>query len=189
MTDGVKLLGQQFLKISYNLSSYFIVVKCVRFFMELSEILPQITVAQKSGKIIVLATGVFDLFHEEHKNFLQKAKERGDVLVVGLECDKRVRELKGEGRPIDSEAKRLAQVSHFFAVDYAFILPENFNTPADRLALLQKIKPAILAVSSHSPHLDKKIQLMSEIGGKVEIVHQHNPAVSTSMKIQQSQKM
>src|SRR3990172_12032671 len=55
------------------------------------------------GKKIVLVTGVFDLLHDEHRNFLKVAKKAGDFLIVGLESDTRVRALKGVGRPVHDQ--------------------------------------------------------------------------------------
>ena len=53
------------------------------------EVLRRIREQKHLGKRIVLATGVFDLFHEEHGNYLHKAKQAGDVLVVTIESDAR----------------------------------------------------------------------------------------------------
>jgi len=129
---------------------------------------------------VVLVTGVFDLFHQEHQNFLRKAKAEGDLLVVGVETDRRVRKNKGAGRPIDDQQKRLQQLQLFPVVDLAFILPEKFDTPQDHLTLLEKIRPQLLAVSSHTPHLREKQRLMRKIGGEVRVVHKQNPKISTT---------
>lgn len=129
---------------------------------------------------VVLVTGTFDLFHQEHQNFLRKAKQEGDILVVGIESDARVRKNKGADRPVNDENNRLKQLQLFSVVDLAFILPEKFNTSRDHLALLKLIKPRVLAVSSHTPHLKKKQLLMRRISGRVKIVHQHNPSISTT---------
>jgi len=131
-------------------------------------------------KITVLATGVFDLLHEEHKNFLQKAKEVGDVLIVGIESDVRVRKLKGEGRPMQPQEIRLQQVQSLHYVDEAFLLPEEFGEQTAQEMLLEKIKPDILAVSSHSPYQEKKKKLIEKYGGRLVVVHQHNPDISTT---------
>jgi cytidyltransferase-like protein len=134
---------------------------------------------------IVLATGVFDVLHQEHANFLKKAKALGGKLIVGIECDVRVRATKGVGRPVYAEQVRLHNLQALGIADEVFILPEQFNKLDNYRALLAKIKPDILAVSSHTPHLDKKQALMAERGGRVEVVHQHNPAVSTTILLQQ----
>src|SRR3990172_9001991 len=55
----------------------------------------------QKGKRIVLVGGCFDIIHKGHILFLKKAKDEGDFLFVFLESDKKVRELKGYGRPIN----------------------------------------------------------------------------------------
>lgn len=127
----------------------------------------------------VLVTGVFDVLHEEHVKFLFAAKKLGQ-LMVGLESDLRVSNIKGNNRPINPAAVRMQNLVDLGIADEVFVLPEKFNNIEQRRTLLNLIKPDILAVSSHTPHLDKKRRLMKAIGGRVEIVHQHNPKVSTS---------
>ena len=135
-------------------------------------------------KNIVLATGVFDILHQEHTNFLKNAKAVGDYLIVGVESDVRVRQMKGEGRPVNSQAVRVENLLNLNIADEVFILPEQFNKPEDHSSLIQKIKPRFLAVSSHSQHLDKKQAILKEFGGEVVIVHEHNPKISTTKLLQ-----
>jgi D-beta-D-heptose 7-phosphate kinase / D-beta-D-heptose 1-phosphate adenosyltransferase len=127
----------------------------------------------------VLVTGVFDILHQEHVTFLQKAKQLG-YLVVAIECDERVKKIKGEGRPLNTQTVRQHNVEELGIADEVIILPEQFNNPDDHRRLLNQVKPTILAVSSHTAHLDRKQRLMQEIGGRVEVVHQHNPDISTT---------
>lgn len=134
----------------------------------------------KRKRRVVLVTGVFDLFHQEHQNFLRKAKAEGEVLVVGIESDVRVKKNKGQSRPVNDETHRLQQLQLFSEVDLAFILPEKFDAPQDHLALLKLIKPQVLAVSSHTPHLVEKQRLMKQVGGEVKVVYEQNPEVSTT---------
>jgi rfaE bifunctional protein nucleotidyltransferase chain/domain len=143
--------------------------------------------ARKAGQKIVLATGVFDLLHEEHKQFLQAAKAQGDVLVVGLESDVRVRQMKGEGRPINPQQQRVENLAAWGIADAIFVLPEQFAGDEDHLALLKTIQPAILAVSAHTLHQDKKAKLMSEVGGKLVVVRPHNENISSSLLLKQQQ--
>lgn len=153
-----------------------------------SQVVRAIDLARTGNQKIVLVTGVFDLLHDEHQNFLRKASQRGDVLIVGLESDLRVRQLKGEGRPIDSEQTRLQKVLSLPEVSVAFILPDEFSRPEHHRGLIATIRPDVLAVSSHSPHLDKKRLLLGEFGGSVEIVHKHNPRVSTTQILNDNKK-
>lgn len=137
---------------------------------------------------LVLATGVFDILHQEHITFLQKAKALG-YLIVGLESDERVRKIKGPGRPINTADARMANLEKLAIADEVFILPRQFDAPADHKALLERIQPDILAVSSHTAHIEKKSQLMKELGGRVEIVHQHNPEVSTTQLLKEREAL
>lgn len=135
----------------------------------------------------ILVTGVFDLLHSEHVAFLQNAKDLGGRLVVGIESDSRVRKLKGEGRPVQSEVERKNALANLKFVDEVFILPNQFETEPDHLRLLKVVKPDILAVSSHTPHLDVKRRLMKQVGGKVVVVRNHNPNISTTKILQNNQ--
>lgn len=141
--------------------------------------------ARQQQQKVVLVTGVFDLLHQEHRIFLEKAQQAGDVLIVGIEADSRVKKIKGENRPMWSQTKRLDEINRLSVADGVFVLPEQFDTPEDREQLIALIRPSILAVSSHSPHRDKKEAIVSKYGGKVVVVHQFNPALSTTQLIQQ----
>ena len=145
-----------------------------------SAIAEEVDTWKNEGKVVVFATGVFDLFHTEHQLFLQKARAAGDVLIVGVETDERVRRMKGSGRPYHSEITRLSQVSDHPAVDKALLLPKNFDRPEHHRGIIALLRPSILAVSRHSDHQDKKRAILEEFGGKLEVVHEHNPSVSTT---------
>lgn len=133
---------------------------------------------------IVLVTGFFDLLHTEHINFLQKAKMVGDTLLVAVESDARARALKGEGRPIESQQLRCQKLLALPCVDYVIALDENFNNPVAFESLISGIRPHILAVSSHTAHLDKKAALVTKYGGELRVVHHHNPQISTTLSLQ-----
>ena len=136
--------------------------------------------ARAAGKKIVLVTGVFDVLHPLHKLFLEKAKAAGDFLVVGLESDVRVTAMKGIGRPINPQSVRQSNLASLQLADIVFILPEQFATPADREALIADIKPAVLAVSSHTKHLEAKSAILQKHGGQVIVVLEHDPSISTT---------
>ena len=131
----------------------------------------------------VLVTGVFDCFHQEHLNFLRAARKVGDCLIVGVESDPRVRDLKGEGRPVKTQQHRVGEVGQLAEVDLAFILPTNFHLESQRLQVLKVIKPQYLAVSSHTPNLQNKKKLLELIDGELVVVYNHQPHTSTSQII------
>jgi len=136
------------------------------------------------GKKLVLATGFFDLIHAEHINFLQKAKKIGDLLIVAVESDERARITKGEDRPIQAQQTRCAKVSQY--ANHIVALGEDFNNFEAYDSLMSAIRPEIYAVSSHSDHLKSKNFLVEKYGGKLVVVHEFNPNISTSKIISQS---
>lgn len=111
---------------------------------------------------IVLATGVFDILHKAHKDFLKAAKKQGDLLIIGLESDKRVRELKGPGRPINKWKIRAKNLNLIQAVNYIFPLAVNINEKKAEIELLKQIRPTVLAVSENTPFLKVKKKLAKE---------------------------
>jgi len=131
----------------------------------------------------VLVTGCFDILHHQHFNFLNQAKKSGEILLVGIETSQRVKSLKGTGRPINSLKTRIKNLKQLGIADQVFALPKKFNTSTDHLNLLKKIKPDILAISSHTPNQKAKADLMKKINGQLKIVFPHNPHTSTSKVI------
>jgi rfaE bifunctional protein nucleotidyltransferase chain/domain len=139
------------------------------------------------GKQIVLATGFFDLLHAEHLNFLTKAKEAGDVLIVAVESDVRARKLKGEGRPVETQSLRCQHVAAY--ADYVVSLPDDFDNFAAYDSLMAAIKPAVYAVSSHTSYQDTKQQLTKKYGGELRVVHDFNPEVSTTQIVNRKNQL
>ncbi|HJP81602.1 MAG TPA: adenylyltransferase/cytidyltransferase family protein [Candidatus Saccharimonadales bacterium] len=98
---------------------------------------------------IVFAGGCYDLIHEGHVESLEWRRSQGDLLVVGVSSDERVEQRKGPGRPIRSELGRLAVISAFRAVDYAFLMPlPNEQTPT--MQVLSTLRPNIFIDSTES---------------------------------------
>ena len=78
---------------------------------------------KKAGRRVVVTNGCFDLLHVGHVRFLQEARALGDILVVGLNGDSSVRELKGAGRPVNPEADRAEVLAALGCVDAVVIFP------------------------------------------------------------------
>lgn len=93
---------------------------------------------KKRGKKIVLATGCFDILHSGHIQLFNKAKELGDILIVGANSDSSIKQIKGTERPIVEESLRLYNLSSLVPVDYVTSFPE-FN-PAK---IISEIKPDV----------------------------------------------
>ncbi len=145
--------------------------------------------AKATYKRVVLVTGVFDLIHSEHINFLKRALNAGSVLLVGLESDDRVRRMKGETRPIYPLHQRILQLECLGIATIVFALPDSFDLPIHHEELIEQLRPDILAISSHTLHQDKKQKLMEKYGGELRVVHQHNPLVSTSQVLKDREKL
>jgi rfaE bifunctional protein nucleotidyltransferase chain/domain len=90
----------------------------------LNELGGRVKELRANGKKIVATNGCFDLLHVGHVRYLEDARARGDVLVVGVNGDQSVCELKGPGRPINNESDRAAVLAALESVDLVVIFPE-----------------------------------------------------------------
>lgn len=93
----------------------------------------------RGDRRVVFTNGCFDLLHVGHLDLLSKAREMGDLLVVGLNSDSSVRTLKGAGRPVNKLEHRAAMLSALNSVDY--IIPFEDETPAK---LVERLRPDVL---------------------------------------------
>lgn len=121
---------------------------------------------RRSGQQIVLANGCFDLLHVGHVRYLRGAKELGGKLVVAMNSDASVQQIKGEGRPFMPAAERAEIVAALCDVDAVII----FDEP-DVQALIREIRPDVQAKGTdytreNVPERDEVIAY----GGRVEIV-------------------
>jgi len=100
----------------------------------------QVIDAEKAaGRRVVFTNGCFDLLHAGHVRYLEAARRLGNVLLVAVNSDASVRQLKGEGRPILPLDERLRIVQALSAVDYVVA----FDEPTPR-ELLSELKPDVL---------------------------------------------
>lgn len=95
------------------------------------------------GKKVVWTNGCFDLLHLGHIDYLSKAKDLGDILIVGVNTDKSVKRIKKEGRPITDEKSRAMLVAALGIVD--FVVPFDEDTPYEMIKIIQ---PDILVKGS-----------------------------------------
>jgi D-beta-D-heptose 7-phosphate kinase/D-beta-D-heptose 1-phosphate adenosyltransferase len=97
-----------------------------------------VTTLRAKGKRIVTINGSFDILHAGHLHILSEARQRGEVLIVGLNSDKSVRSYKGPDRPIVPEQQRAEMLLALRVVDYVHIFDES--TP---IAFLEQVKPDV----------------------------------------------
>jgi rfaE bifunctional protein nucleotidyltransferase chain/domain len=107
--------------------------------------------AKNQNKKIVFTNGCFDILHLGHLEYLNEAKKLGDVLVIGLNSDKSIRMIKGNGRPINDEHFRKEMLINLKCVDMVELFDES--TPYE---LIKAISPDIL-VKGGDYSLDKVV--------------------------------
>src|ERR1700726_2678069 len=93
--------------------------------LPLEELALKVGEHKKQGERIVLANGCFDVLHVGHARYLEGARREGDVLIVALNSDERVRSLKGEGPPILPADARARLVAGLATVHYVVIFEET----------------------------------------------------------------
>lgn len=93
---------------------------------------------QSQGKKVVFTNGCFDILHVGHTTYLEQAQALGDFLILGLNSDTSVKQLKGKSRPINSEQDRAEVLAALASVDAVTIFTENTPIP-----LLLQLKPDI----------------------------------------------
>lgn len=103
----------------------------------------EITRLRSHGRRVVFTNGCFDILHAGHVQYLREAKAQGDVLVVGLNSDQSVRDLKGPTRPITCQAERALVLAALSSVDYVTIFDDE--TP---ISLVQTLQPDVLVKGS-----------------------------------------
>jgi D-glycero-beta-D-manno-heptose 1-phosphate adenylyltransferase len=81
--------------------------------------------ARRSGKVVVVTNGCFDLLHVGHVTYLEAARSLGDLLLVGVNGDAAVRELKGPDRPVNSQDDRATVIAALGCVDAVVVFPEK----------------------------------------------------------------
>jgi len=94
---------------------------------------------KEQGRKIIFTNGCFDILHRGHATYLQKAKELGDILILGLNSDESIRRLKGESRPINNLEDRAFLIGALESID--FVVPFSEDTPYE---LIKLIKPNVL---------------------------------------------
>lgn len=134
--------------------------------LDRNRLIARVAIARRNGARIVLANGCFDLLHVGHVRYLEGARALGDLLVVGINSDERVRELKGQGRPHVPERERAELVAALRAVDFVTI----FQEPTVE-ALLRAIRPDIHAKGTdYTEETVPERDVVRSLGGRVAIV-------------------
>ena len=125
---------------------------------------------------IVFTNGCFDVLHRGHIEYLKFCKEQGDIVVLGLNSDNSVRQLKGPERPVNNQHDRAAVLAAMESIDYITIFDE-----LDPLELIQQVRPDVLVKGADWS--DKGVigrEFVESCGGRVELAPMLDGKSSTS---------
>ncbi|MEK7646248.1 MAG: adenylyltransferase/cytidyltransferase family protein [Patescibacteria group bacterium] len=132
------------------------------------------------GLRIVLTQGTYDMVHIGHARYFEEAKKHGDLLVVGVDSDKKVRARKGPDRPLVPEKERLEMVTHLRPVDIVTVKEEGMP----QWELIRVVQPDVLIVTQETvaKYSKAKMNEMKKLCGEVKIL-EPRATTSTSAKI------
>ncbi|MDB6146682.1 MAG: D-beta-D-heptose 1-phosphate adenylyltransferase [Spartobacteria bacterium] len=136
--------------------------------IDLDQVAAQTRELRAAGRKLVVTNGCFDLLHVGHVRYLQAARALGDVLLVGINGDRSIRELKGPDRPINSENDRAEVVAALACVDLVIIFPE-----VRAVRLLENAAPAVYAkggdytVATLNP---EERAILEKLGAEIRII-------------------
>jgi len=149
----------------------------------LDQLIPIVNRLKDHNKRIVFTNGCFDILHAGHVKYLQQAKTKGDILVVGLNSDISVSAIKGPKRPIVDENHRAYVLSGLACVDYITLFEEP-----DPLKVIQHVKPDILVKGADWAENDIiGGDIVKQSGGQVVRIHLV-PDISTTEIINRIKK-
>ncbi len=153
--------------------------------IDINELAQRARESRAAGKKLVATNGCFDLLHVGHVRYLQAARGLGDMLAVGLNGDRSVRELKGNGRPINNEGDRAEVLAALECVDFVTIFPEMRATQ-----FILAAQPAIYAkggdYTSETLNAEERAALQ-KLGAEIRIIP-FEKGYSTSLLLEQLRK-
>jgi D-beta-D-heptose 7-phosphate kinase/D-beta-D-heptose 1-phosphate adenosyltransferase len=133
------------------------------------------------GMEIVLTQGTWDLLHIGHARYFKEAKNHGDLLIVGVDSDEKVRERKGPERPIVPQEERLEMIAHTRYVD--IVVLKELATP--KWQLIKIVQPDVL-IATKETYSDEQLEELKKYCEKI-IVLEPQATTSTSAKIRRLQ--
>lgn len=140
---------------------------------------------KERGKKIVFTAGSWDLIHAGQCRYLEKAREEGDVLVVGVSSNDAIRRVKGPNKPILDEKIRAEMLTFLRCVDFVTILPEPSCAPS-----LGLLKPDVFITVKEdwtdNYKQSKEYKTVAKYGGTVHVVDRQSTAISTTKIVQRA---
>ncbi len=134
--------------------------------LDRNRLIARVAIERRRGARIVLANGCFDLLHVGHIRYLEAARALGNILVVGINSDEQVKQLKGANRPLMPEHERAEIVAALRFVDLVTIFAEP--TVAE---LIRAIRPDVHAKGTdYTEETVPEREIVREYGGRTAIV-------------------
>lgn len=131
--------------------------------LTLDEAILQFGREKRNGKRVVFTNGCFDLLHPGHTRYLTDARKLGDVLIVAINSDRSVRELKGDGRPIFPQEERAEILAALKAVDYVTV----FDDPTPREVIARMLPHVLVKGAGWGPNEIVGRKEVEAAGGRV----------------------
>lgn len=129
------------------------------------------------GLKIVLTQGTYDMVHIGHGRYLEEAKKRGDLLIVGVDSDKKVKSRKGPDRPVVPQDERLEMLTHLRSVDAVFL--KELHHP--KWSLIKAVRPDVLIATKQTYNKSQLKELKKYC--KEVVVLEPRATTSTSAKL------
>lgn len=133
------------------------------------------------GMKIVLTQGSFDMIHVGHGRYLREAKKHGDLLVVGVDSDEKIKHRKGPERPVVPQDERIEMLTHLRYVDLVFL--KQLKDP--KWSLIKAIMPDVL-IATKETYNKKQLKELKKYCGEVKVL-EPMATTSTSAKIRRLQ--
>ncbi len=143
-----------------------------RYYEDFQKLRDDLAALRESGKRVVLTQGVYDMLHIGHAQYLEKAKEHADILVVGVDSDALTRKRKGDGRPVVPQEERVKMLLHLRHVDMVVLR----DVDQELEALIMTLKPDVYIASESTKDFTVDEKLASYCGE----VHVLPPQATTS---------
>lgn len=140
---------------------------------------------KERDKKIVFTAGSWDLLHVGQCRYLEEAKSKGDILVVGVSSNEAIRRVKGPNKPILDEKIRAEMLTYLRSVDFVTVLPEPSCAPT-----LGLLRPDIFITVREDWAANykesKEYKIVTKYGGTVEVVDRQSTALSTTKIVQRA---
>jgi rfaE bifunctional protein nucleotidyltransferase chain/domain len=149
-----------------------------RYVKSYDELAQKIEACRTLGMKVVLTSGSFDLLHIGHMRYIDKAKEFGDVLVIGVDSDEKIKKRKGPDRPVVDEDERMQMLAHTRSVD--FIALKKLTD--EKWELIKTVKPDILIATAETYTPEEIAELEENYCSRV-VVLEPQATTSTSARI------